>query len=60
MNIVAPVGTIIDVLASHVLIDTGLAGFSYTVAAGTLGALYYLPLDGDSDAYIPVSLTTTT
>lgn len=60
MNITAPVGSIIDVTCTHVLNDVGAAGQSYTVAAGTLGALYYLPLDGSSDVYVPTSLTTTT
>ncbi len=60
MKITAPVGSIIDVKCTHVLLDTGTAGTSYAVAAGTLGALYYLPLDGSSDTYIPTSLTTTT
>lgn len=60
MIITAPAGSIIDVRCSHVLADAGTEVGTYAVAAGTLGALYYLPLDGASDKYIPVSLTTTT
>jgi hypothetical protein len=60
MTLTCPVGSIIDVVCSHLLIDTGVAGTAYTVAAGSLGALYYLPLDGASDVYLPTSLTTTT
>jgi hypothetical protein len=60
VSIVAPVGSIIDVHCTHVLQDDGASGSIYTVAAGTLGALYYLPLDGSTDGFLPVSLTTTT
>ncbi len=60
MDLTAPVGAIIDVHCTHVLMDTGAAGTTYAVAAGTLGGLYYLPLDGAGDLYLPVSLTTTT
>lgn len=60
MTLVCPVGSIIDVTCTHLLMDTGAAGTAYTVAAGVLGALYFLPLDGDTDLYPPVSLTTTT
>jgi hypothetical protein len=60
MDIEAPVGSIIDLHVSHVFQDTGTAGTSFAVAAGTLGALYYLPLDGASDVFLPVGLTTTT
>jgi hypothetical protein len=60
MKVMAPVGSIIDVKCTHLLIDEGTAGASYAVAAGTLGVLYYLPLDGASDVYLPTSLTTTT
>ncbi len=59
MKLTAPVGSIIDLKCTHVLVD-GTVGRSYTVAAGTLGVLYYLPLDGASDVYVPTSLTTTT
>jgi len=60
MVVSAPQGSIIDVRCTHVLRDDGTQGQSYVVAAGTLGAMYYLPLDGASDVYIPTSLTTTT
>lgn len=59
-TITAPTGSIIDVHCTHVLYDSQLAGTLLTVAAGTLGALYYMPLDGVSDVYLPVSLGTTT
>jgi hypothetical protein len=59
MDITAPVGSIIDVHCTHVFLD-GVIGSPYTVAAGALGVLYYLPLDGASDVFLPVSLVTTT
>ena len=59
-TVIAPTGSIIDVHCTHVLYDTQAAGTTVTVAAGTLGALYYMPLDGATDVYLPVSLGTTT
>ncbi len=59
-TLTAPTGSIIDVDVTGVLADTQAALTSYTVAAGTLGAFYYLPLDGATDGYLPVSLGTTT
>jgi hypothetical protein len=59
-ELTAPTGSIIDVHATYMLQDDQAAGTSYTVAAGTLGALYYLPLDGATDLYLPVGLGTTT
>ncbi len=59
-TLLAPSGSVIDVEATGVLADTQAALTSYTVAAGTLGALYYPPLDGVTDLYTPVSLGTTT
>ncbi len=59
-GLLCPVGTIIDVHMTHWLYDIGTAGQTYTVAAGTLGALYYTPLDGSTDSLIPVGLPTTT
>jgi len=57
----APVGSIVDVKLDYILWDTGTAPpVAYIVAAGTLGALYYTPLDGDSDAFVPVARVTTT
>jgi hypothetical protein len=58
MVLTAPTGSVIDVHATWVLSET--AGVSYTVAAGTLGSVYYLPLDGAGDVYLPVGLVTTT
>jgi hypothetical protein len=60
MTLVAPTGSIIDVVLEIVLADTGATTTSISVAAGTLGVLYYFPLDGDGDNFLPVSLTTTT
>lgn len=60
MNLTCPVGSIIDVVASHVLADDATAGATYGVAAAVLGAMYYPPLDGTTDKYLPVSLGTTT
>lgn len=59
-EVTAPTGSIIDIHVTLVLYDSGAAGTAYTVAAGTLGAFYYLPLDGDNDLLVPVGLTTTT
>ncbi len=59
-TITAPAGSIIDVDVTHLLADTQAALTSYGVAAGTLGAYYYLPLDGTGDQFLPVSLGTTT
>lgn len=59
-KIVAPTGSIIDVHCVHVLNDTQTIGTTYLVASGTLGVLYYPPLDGTGDKYLPVSLGTTT
>jgi hypothetical protein len=56
----APVGSIIDVDLFYVLNDTGVAGFASTVAAGTLGVMYWLALDGPANnKLVPVSLFTT-
>jgi hypothetical protein len=58
-DIVAPSGSIIDVHVT-VLLNDGAAGTAYTVSSATIGALYYAPLDGTSDVFTPVSLTTVT
>jgi hypothetical protein len=60
LTLIAPVGSIIDVHCTHVLQDTATAGVTYTAAAAALGVMYYPPLDGESDLYLPVSLGTTT
>lgn len=60
MIMTCPTGSIIDVVCSHVLYDDAAAGVTYAVAAGTLGVMYYLPLDGSSDVFLPASLNTTT
>lgn len=60
-TITAPTGSIIDVVATHILLDTGAVGASYTVGtAPTIGIMFYPPLDGASDIFVPVSLTTLT
>lgn len=59
-TITAPTGSIIDVHCVHVLNDTQTIGPTYLVGAGTLGVLYYPPLDGTGDKFLPVSLGTTT
>ncbi len=59
-KITAPAGSVIRVHATHVLLDSAAVGTSYAVAAGTLGVLYYLPLDGTGDQYLPIGLNTTT
>ena len=59
-TLTAPIASIIDVDITFVLNDTGSAGSTYSVASGVVGVLYYLPLDGTSDAYVPVSLNWTT
>jgi hypothetical protein len=40
--------------------DTDSACDTYAAADVTLGQLYYLPLDGTGDVFVPVSLETTT
>jgi hypothetical protein len=59
-KVTAPVGSVIDVLLSHVMLDTDVAGDSYTIASGGLGIVFYPPLDGATDLFVPVSLTTKT
>ena len=59
-TLTAPTASIIDVDVSFLLNDSGAAASNYTAAAVTLGVLYYLPLDGATDRFLPVSLVTTT
>lgn len=59
-DLVAPTGSIIDVNVTHYLDDNPATGIVYPVASAVLGEMYYLPLDGASDVYLPVSLQTTT
>jgi hypothetical protein len=59
-TLTAPTGSIIDVDATCLLNDSTSATQAFTVAAGTLGVLYFLPLDGATDLFLPVSLLTTT
>jgi len=62
-NLVAPVGTVIDLSVSWIMQDQDLATLSITIAAGTLGKVYYLPLDhptaGGTGVLQPVSLVFT-
>jgi hypothetical protein len=60
MVISAPSGSVIDVRGTWILQDDGNAGISYAAASVTLGRMYWLPLDGSTDQYLPVSLNTTT
>lgn len=58
-TIVAPMGSIVDLDMSSVLVDTNAASNAITTtAAGTLGEVYYLGLPSTSPALTPVSLNT--
>ena len=59
-TLTAPTGSVIDVDVTFLLNDSGAAASNYAVAAGTLGTMYYPPLDGTTDRFLPVSLVTTT
>jgi hypothetical protein len=51
----------VDVHASFVLRDdAGGDPVTYSVSSATLGGLYYLPLDGEGDVFVPVGLNSTT
>ncbi len=59
-NIVAPVGTIIDMSVDMIMVDQTTASSTVAAATVVLGKVYYLALDhGTSDLLVPVSLTTT-
>jgi hypothetical protein len=59
--LVAPIGTIIDVHLSTILTDDDVASATVGVAAGTLGASYFMSLDPNAThRYTPVSLISTT
>ncbi len=59
-NLVAPAGTIIDMLVDMVMVDQTGASSTVAGATVTLGKVYYLALDHTtSDLLVPVSLTTT-
>jgi hypothetical protein len=52
-------GTIVDVSAMFTLANQFTSG-TQTIATGTLGSIYYLPLDGaSSHEYFPLHLPTT-
>lgn len=59
-TLVAPTGSIIDVVLDLILSDDDLVNFVIVIAAGALGNIYYLSLDPNAThRYVPVSLTTT-
>jgi len=59
-SLVAPVGTIIDVLLDLIVFDEDDAQVGITVATGALGNTYFLSLDPNAThRYVPVSLNTT-
>ncbi len=56
----APGGTVVDLEVEYVLVDQATATSTQTVAAGTLGNVYYLALDGPTtNLLVPVGLATT-
>jgi hypothetical protein len=59
-EIVAPTGSVIDVHATWMIRDQSNTSDTYAAATVTLGQIYWLPLDGTADLYLPVSLATTT
>jgi len=59
MIVIAPIGSIIDLVCSHTMQDDGIAGTAATVATGSLGAMYFMYLDGATHTYVPTSLTST-
>jgi len=59
-NLVAPVGSIIDMSLDMIMVDQSTASGTVATATAVLGKIYYLALDhGTSDLLVPVSLTTT-
>jgi len=59
-NYVIPSGSIIDLELDLILLDDDAIQTSNTIATGTVGNVYYLPLDGTTTHLLtPVSLTTT-
>jgi hypothetical protein len=61
VTLIAPTGTIIDIVLSLIFTDDELANASSSVGVGALSASYYLSLDPNAThRYTPVSLTTTT
>jgi hypothetical protein len=61
-TIACGVGSIIDVHVTAFMADTNTASnLPYTTSAGPgLGVVWYPPLDGPSDEYLPVGLQTFT
>jgi hypothetical protein len=60
-NIVAPVGTIIDVHLSLIMQDDAETQANAAITTGTLGSTYFLSLDSNAThRFTPVSLTSTT
>jgi hypothetical protein len=59
-TLVAPIGTIIDVVLDLIFQDDDLASVAIAVASGTAGVQYFLSLDPNAThRYTPISLTTT-
>jgi hypothetical protein len=55
----APQGSLLDVELEHVFLD-GETGPTTSAGTVALGYVYALPLDGSTDAALPVGLVTTT
>ena len=60
VSITAPLNSVIDVVLSVVLMDTGGVAQTYSIAAGAIGRLFYTPLDGSTDVFPPIGLNWTT
>jgi hypothetical protein len=59
-KISCPGGSIIDIQLSLIEVDQSAASNTATITTGTLGALYYLALDGPTtNLLVPISLNTT-
>jgi hypothetical protein len=59
-TLVAPAGTIIDLMVEGIMEDADLVGLTFGVATAVLGHAYYLALDGfASNLLVPVSMVTT-
>jgi hypothetical protein len=58
-SLLCSAGTILDLHADYTLSNQFISGTS-TIATGTLGSIYYLPLDGTTaHVYFPIHLPTT-
>ncbi len=59
-TIVCSIKCIVDVNMTCILNDGTSSSATVTVASAALGAVYYAPLDGSTDDFTPVGLTTAT